>query len=315
MALGSKLKQKVKTELVGGRFSDLARYSDLFRRTSDGILLIDPETHEILECNPSAMTLFRKTECELESQPVTEILGGPSVWQALQARLGSAMDWGSEQILELSLSPLQIADYGEVLQLITRDVTALREASRKLETLSVTDELTGLSNVRAFRARLALEMERHQKAEKNASREFSILMLDVDHFKHFNDRNGHPAGDEALRRVAQVLRGASGRDFFPARYGGEEFVAILSPGGLAAAVGRADSIREQIAKLRIPFGEFQPLGFVSVSIGVATAFPGDTAEALLARADQALYESKRAGRNRVTSQTNHPHAEAKKKSG
>jgi diguanylate cyclase (GGDEF)-like protein len=179
---------------------------------------------------------------------------------------------------------------------IARDITKERAKQNLLERQSLTDEMTGLSNFRAFKARLALE---HERAEKKGSA-YCVLFFDVDHFKHFNDRNGHPAGDETLRRIANILRRISGRTEFVARYGGEEFVVLITGAGLEEGREFAERARSEIETEKFPHGEHQPLGRVTTSIGVATFERGVSPEETLKRADQALYESKQSRRNRVT---------------
>jgi diguanylate cyclase (GGDEF)-like protein len=166
-----------------------------------------------------------------------------------------------------------------------------------LERQSLTDEMTGLSNYRSFRGRLSLE---HERAEVK-SQPYCVVFFDVDHFKHFNDRNGHPAGDETLRRLAAVLRKVSTRSEFVARYGGEEFVVLVSGATLDQGRAFAELARAEVEKEDFPYGSNQPLGKVSVSVGVSVYEAGVSAEEILKRADAALYESKQKGRNRVTS--------------
>ncbi len=159
-----------------------------------------------------------------------------------------------------------------------------------------TDGLTGLFTRRYFARRLAEEVIRCG----NYGDPLSLLMLDVDHFKHYNDTNGHPAGDDVLRGVAEVLRKSFRRTDLVARYGGEEFAVVMSGLKKDQAYLLAERLRAQIEETHFEFGSRQPLGRVTVSAGVAT-FPqdGSTGEELVASADQALYEAKRAGRNRV----------------
>jgi diguanylate cyclase (GGDEF)-like protein len=129
----------------------------------------------------------------------------------------------------------------------------------------------------------------------------AVLLFDVDNFKHYNDRNGHPAGDECLKAVARVTRGVTRAGHVIFRYGGEEFL-VLAPGAtLEQAMTEAERIREAIAAAEVDHAAAQPLGCLSVSIGVA-AFPthGRTGRALIEAADAALYRSKQTGRNRVT---------------
>jgi two-component system, cell cycle response regulator len=173
----------------------------------------------------------------------------------------------------------------------------LAEANTRLAQLAVTDGLTGLYNHRHLHERLALEVERSQRS----GLPLSLLMLDVDHFKQFNDTHGHPAGDEVLRQLARVLNDARRANDVVARYGGEEFAVILVDTAKFTAAKVAERVRERIAAHDFtdaaPQSRATP---ISVSIGVAT-FPedGGDAEGLVRAADTALYAAKRAGRNRV----------------
>jgi diguanylate cyclase (GGDEF)-like protein len=129
---------------------------------------------------------------------------------------------------------------------------------------------------------------------KRAGQPFSILMLDVDHFKKYNDAHGHQAGDEVLARVSSVLRNSIRPYDCAVRYGGEEFLVMLSATSLERAGESAERIRKQVS------AESFEVGPVTISIGVAE-FPshGDTAKTVIGKADAALYEAKRAGRDRV----------------
>jgi diguanylate cyclase (GGDEF)-like protein len=167
---------------------------------------------------------------------------------------------------------------------------SLRIKNEELERLSVTDQLTGLFNRR--RLMEVLEAEVHRS--KRNLHPFALLIMDVDHFKKFNDAHGHLAGDHVLAGVADVLRETTREIDTTARYGGEEFVAVLPETGLEAAVEVAERIRGTLAS-RIFEGRR-----VTLSIGAAE-FPahGDDAQLLIAAADAALYRAKGAGRNRV----------------
>jgi diguanylate cyclase (GGDEF)-like protein len=171
----------------------------------------------------------------------------------------------------------------------------LAEANTRLAQLAVTDGLTGLYNHRHFHERLTLEVERSQRS----GLPLSLLMLDVDNFKQFNDTFGHPAGDEVLRQLARVLTDTRRANDVVARYGGEEFAVILVDTAKFTAAKVAERVRERIAAHDFSDAA-QKAGKISVSLGVAT-FPedGTDAEALVRSADTALYAAKRAGRNRV----------------
>jgi diguanylate cyclase (GGDEF)-like protein len=175
-------------------------------------------------------------------------------------------------------------------------VRRLREGRAELERLSVTDELTGLAN----RRRLMTELDRELRRSDRHGHPFAILMLDVDRFKHFNDAFGHPAGDAVLVRLANTLRECVRDVDTVARYGGEEFMVILPETPAAEAARVAERIRARTEKDRFtPVGGSVDLS-VTVSVGYAV-FPehAGTPETLIEAADQALYRSKKSGRNRV----------------
>jgi diguanylate cyclase (GGDEF)-like protein len=174
-------------------------------------------------------------------------------------------------------------------------VKLLEAANTQLEALSLEDDLTGISNRRSFERALADEWNRGRRHELP----LALILLDLDHFKDLNDRRGHPAGDDCLRRVGSFLSQAIRRTGeVVARYGGEEF-AILLPGvDAAGAIVVAEGLRDGIERLGIPYGNGKR---VTASCGVASMVPSAevTAESLVAGADRALYASKHSGRNCV----------------
>ncbi|MFC4298783.1 diguanylate cyclase [Castellaniella hirudinis] len=174
---------------------------------------------------------------------------------------------------------------------------ALVEANQRLVGLSLTDSLTGLANRRHFDEVLARESERSRRSRLP----MSLLMLDVDWFKHYNDQYGHPAGDVVLSQVARVLLDSVRRPGdLAARYGGEEFALILPGLNLDAAQGLAALIRDAVEALAIAH-EHGLSGRVTISVGVAELDLDDAhgAGTLVGRADAALYRAKAGGRNRV----------------
>jgi diguanylate cyclase (GGDEF)-like protein len=171
---------------------------------------------------------------------------------------------------------------------------ALSEKNAELETLSTTDSLTGLNNRRHLNGVLASEIARARRLDQ----QFALLMIDIDHFKAYNDTRGHPAGDRLLAQLANLFRDSIRAIDYAARYGGEEFLILLYGAGPKEGVHVANRIRTRVAAE--PFGDARAPARVTISIGVAV-FPwhGDTAEAVTASADAALYEAKRGGRNQV----------------
>lgn len=178
-----------------------------------------------------------------------------------------------------------------------RDMTVQKEAQIQLEQLASKDSLTGLANRRAFDERLAAEWRRCQRGGQM----LSIIMMDVDHFKAYNDTYGHPQGDACLRSVGSVLAGVAARTGdLAARYGGEEFVVVLPGTNAAGARVVAERIRTAISALDIPHVGSLVAEHVTVSLGTASVDPSKlAANALLIAADQALYSAKISGRNRV----------------
>lgn len=164
---------------------------------------------------------------------------------------------------------------------------------------NLTDELTGLGNRRLFDQ----TMSRKVQASSGIGTTFCLIMLDIDHFKQFNDTWGHQTGDQVLRLVGMTIKNTISAPDIAARYGGEEFAVILPDTTLDEAIMQADLIREAIKDrklLKRSTGE--KLGNVTVSAGVARFERDDTAVTLIERADAALYSAKRAGRNCVMSE-------------
>jgi diguanylate cyclase len=174
----------------------------------------------------------------------------------------------------------------------------LTEASVKLEDIEEKarrDELTGVYNRRA----LLVAMEESKRRADQTGEPLSICVIDLDFFKRYNDEFDHLTGDQVLRLFARAVQdGLRATDIF-GRYGGEEFVQILRNTTLAGAIADAERLRERIGTIELPIA--RSLGRVTVSIGVAQYVPGETMVQTFARADEAMYEAKRHGRNRVES--------------
>ena len=174
----------------------------------------------------------------------------------------------------------------------------LKRSRDLLQRMTTLDHLTGIDNRRRFDECLASEWNR-------AARDgyvLSVVMIDVDHFKNFNDRHGHARGDRCLVRVAAALQGAVMRPAdLVARYGGEEFACVLPDTDLAGAWQLAERMRSSVAALAIDHGNSPVAAHVTVSLGVASALPQACTppHSLIEAADEALYEAKRAGRNCV----------------
>ncbi len=181
----------------------------------------------------------------------------------------------------------------------SRELDTIRESLSRSEERARTDMLTGLPNRRAleefFRTAQAVAMEQGQS--------LSAMLIDIDHFKQFNDSFGHGIGDQVLRLVAKALRERVRDSDLPARYGGEEMIAILPGADLVGCAAVAERLRRALADCKITrrsTGETLP--GITVSIGVAQFQPGESMEDLVDRCDRALYHAKKCGRNRVVTE-------------
>ena len=173
----------------------------------------------------------------------------------------------------------------------------LEVANAALEQLATADPLTGLANRRRFDVFIQQEWQRSGRTRLP----FSLILLDIDHFKEFNDHHGHPAGDECIRQVAAVLRRAANRvSDLCCRFGGDEFAVVLVDTDRAGALTVAEAIRTGVEEIGITHGR-APAGRVTVSLGVATRGDRDyaTVSEMVSSCDQALYQVKERGRNRT----------------
>jgi diguanylate cyclase (GGDEF)-like protein len=224
------------------------------------------------------------------------------------ARLTKGADKVSAGDLEVDLPVLSRSEVGYLTQVFNHMVArirkgreqlaaaneALTEKNKELEILSVTDSLTGLYNRKHLMESLGGEIGRSSRYE----RPFALLIIDIDHFKKFNDTYGHLAGDEVLRKMGNVFRESIRSCDYAARYGGEEFVIVMPEIGHDEGVKAAERIRGSVAKEEIDANGHSVR--VTISVGVAS-FPqhGDDAQAIISKADAALYQAKRRGRDRV----------------
>jgi diguanylate cyclase (GGDEF)-like protein len=171
-----------------------------------------------------------------------------------------------------------------------------QERATQFQLMSITDPLTGLLNRRYLEERLTEELNRSSRYNYP----MSCLMIDIDDFKKYNDRNGHQAGDVALKITAHSLKAALRSADVACRYGGEEFCVLLPQTSVSEAGVIAERMRQRVAETDYPFGKSQPMGTVSISIGISTLAKNiDTAERVIAAADRALYHAKAEGKNRI----------------
>jgi diguanylate cyclase (GGDEF)-like protein len=223
--------------------------------------------------------------------------GGSYTYVILLTVLGRRQDRieglqaGADDFLVKPVDAEELAARLEIARRILEVQARLERQNERLEELAATDELTGLSNRRGYLR--ALEVGSGLAGRRGLP--LSLVLLDVDHFKSFNDEFGHPAGDEVLREVGAVLKGHCREHDTAARHGGEEFAVVLLGSGPADAAAVAERLRAAVAGRR---WRRRP---VTVSCGAASLAPGlSDPDGLVDRADRALYASKRRGRNCVT---------------
>ena len=199
----------------------------------------------------------------------------------------------AEKIRERDLYARELQVIRDLYKGKLKEIEIMKEEALRL---SYTDDLTGIYNHRFFVEQLTREVERHRRY----STPLSLLMIDIDYFKHYNDANGHLAGDQVLRTIAHLIERGVRQTDIVARYGGEEFAAILTNTGTKGAFDIAERVRRNVADTRFPNERAQPNKDLTVSVGRATISPSiSTLTDLIREADHALYRAKKAGRNRT----------------
>ncbi len=248
---------------------------EVLRSAELDIVLLDLVLQE-----ESGLDLLQRIRVETSSLPVIILTGYASVETAVKAMRAGASDFLTKPV--------------------DRDLLAVRiERAIELELtrrLANTDGLTGLYNHRVFHERLAEEVMRAHRY----GHDLSVVLADLDEFKTFNDTYGHPAGDRALIRVARILKRSSRSSDIIARYGGEEFAVILPEAAMEEAHIFAERVRERIEKTSFHDADEAKSHELTVSSGIATLKPDESATNLLERVDRALYRAKGSGRNAVS---------------
>ncbi len=249
----------------------------------EAFTLIAPEDRPML-----AAVVARNLEPGVEITPLAvryRRRDGTFVWTEVSARVVR------EPVTE---KPIEVV-------VVIRDITERKKLEDQLSSLALTDGLTGLANRRAFDQ----ELEREWKRTLRDGSQISLLLLDLDHFKLFNDRYGHQVGDDCLRAAALAVKESVRLTDVAARYGGEEIAVILPSTGTTGAIEVAEKVRSAIAAIKLTHEENpEGGGWMTASVGVATALArhGGTMrmpESLLLAADNALYKAKHEGRNRI----------------
>ena len=274
-----------------------------FRASGFHIVLTDIRMQKM-----SGIDLIRHIRAMRSETEVVVMTSNASIETAIEALRLGAYDYLMKPFDDLETVLVLIKRAVDKVRLVIENRTLLEDLQKKNEELeklnrairelAIRDGLTGLYNYRYFEEMLRAEIARSARHKRN----FCLLMIDVDHFKNYNDRQGHLMGDEILRGIGRILSDRSRRTDIVARYGGEEFVVVLPETPKEAAVRVAEELRLRIENFPFQKGEAQPLGKVTISVGLAQ-FPDDAADAhgLIERADQALYGAKAGGRNRACS--------------
>ena len=275
---------------------------DVLNSMSEGLLVLDRQ-NRLVDINPAAMNILGFQGNSLLNHPIEQLLRPwPDLTQLAQLdaldKIEFIQEGGKEkQFFDVRKTPLTGWRGGRVGSLlIFHNITELKRVQAELLQLSLTDPLTGLANRRKLLEIMQAEITQATRYKLP----LSLIMLDLDNLKGINDTFGHAAGDEALRIVAQVLKLTSRQADLPARLGGDEFVLLLPHTPLSGAKQLSHTLKEAISSLKISQGMS-----IGVSLGAATFEPerDRQGEDLIARADQALYQAKRAaGLRRMTNE-------------
>ncbi|MBX3603844.1 MAG: GGDEF domain-containing protein [Piscinibacter sp.] len=255
------------------------------RRVSDGLRGMIDDVEQSATRTGRHVTAFQDT-LQQQGERLPALTTAESIGASVDALLGGTRDAG-----------VSLAALASRLQAATVELEALRLELDHARAQATLDALTGVMNRRGFDEAMTGVLADHPEDEPGPS----VVLIDLDHFKQVNDRYGHVFGDTVLKTVAHAIRACvKGRDLV-ARFGGEEFVVLLPSTSLAGARALAEQVRTTIAGARVRRGgSAEAVGAITVSLGVAARRPGEALEPLIERADQALYRSKRDGRNRVS---------------
>jgi diguanylate cyclase (GGDEF)-like protein/PAS domain S-box-containing protein len=298
-----------KGKLLSRRFQNIAKYFEsILQDSSDIIFTLDTEGF-IMKFNNGSQTRFGYTQEEIVGKPLSHLfVNSKDERKILSAVLRSGKSVNEEIpmrskedniiLLNLSMSEMK-NDKNQIIGLVVtaKDITEkkklemeLVKKNEMLSKLAITDSLTGLYNSRHFHEQIKKEMSR---LKRSPDRKLSVIMIDIDHFKTLNDTLGHQMGDQILRSLGQIIRMCLRNDVdLPFRYGGDEFIILLPDTDKNQACVAAERIQKQFSSVAV--------GGTSLSIGIAEALASEPEESLIRRTDNALYQSKKEGRARIS---------------
>jgi len=282
----------------------LYRYSQILSTIHDPMAYID-RNFIFRTVNNAYLNIYQKEKNEIIGHSMQEILGEDFIkkkikWYIQQCLAGQKVqqqEWfdfpgDNRRFMYISYYPLRAKDervIGVILNSI--DITKIKQMEDELKRLSITDRLTQIFNRGKFDQALQEEVKR----QKRYNTELALIMLDIDHFKRINDTYGHDVGDKVLVGLVQAVKQCIRDTDIFARWGGEEFMLLLPHTSLENCAKLAERIRARVEK-----ENFDLVGTITSSFGVSEFLEEDTTETFTKRVDNALYESKRSGRNRVT---------------
>ena len=293
-----------KNRVLFRRFQNTTKYFEsILQDTSDMIISLDKDYY-IFKFNSGAESHFGYTQEEILGKPFEKLFLNPEDKEKMHLPVKSGVKSASAEIsmktktdqkIVVSMCMSKMRDGGFVVT--AQDITEkkyleeqLRQKSDQLNRLAMTDDLTGLYNSRHFYHVIKSELSR---LKRHVDRQLSIIYMDVDRFKEYNDTEGHQMGDHVLRSLGEVINACIRKDVDSGfRYGGDEFVVVLPDTGVELAKKAAERIQKQ-------FGAFK-FGETSLSIGIAEASLDDDEKSLVHKADFAMYTSKKGGKNRIT---------------
>lgn len=298
-----------KAQLLTRRFQNISKYFESIMQDSTDIIFSVDTDGFILKFNKGAQIHFSYSQEEIVGKPLaylfvndtdvrkilgTVLLAGKSVNEEIPMKTKT----GNVILLNLSMSEMK-NDNNQIIGLVVtaKDITEKKKLEMELvkknellSRLAITDGLTELYNSRHFHEQLKRELSR---LKRNPGRKLSLILLDIDYFKQLNDTEGHQMGDHVLRSLGQVIKVCIRKDIdLGFRYGGDEFVIILPDTDGQQAKVAAERIQKQ-------FGAFK-FGSTSLSIGIAEALEDEDEQGLVRRTDEAMYQSKKEGRARIT---------------